>query len=144
MAEPRLGTTNDGKPMHYSVGAIIEKDGKYLLIDRALPPYGWAGIAGHLGDNENPDEALGRKVTEEVGLKVITKKLILKEEVPWNRCRIGVNSHYWWLYKCDTKGNLSIDPEGAKSYGWYSEEEISKLKLEPVWDYWFKKLKITK
>ncbi len=31
-----------------SVGAIIEKDGKFLMIDRVNPPYGWAGVAGHV------------------------------------------------------------------------------------------------
>lgn len=144
MAEPKLGTSSDGKPMHYTVGAVIEKNRKYLLIDRALPPFGWAGIAGHIGDNENPANAILRKIKEEVGLDVITKKLIFKEEVPWNTCRVKVDCHYWWLYECKTKGEVSIDPEGAKSYKWASKKEISKLKLEPVWDYWFKKLHIIK
>lgn len=142
MAEPRLGTSDDGKPMHYTVGAIIERDGKYLLIDRALPPYGWAGVAGHLGDGEDPDDAVVRKVNGEVGLEVITKEILYREEVPWNTCRVGVDCHYWSLYKCKTKGDISIDTEGAKSYDWVSKEEIAKLKLEPVWNYWFRKLRI--
>ena len=142
MAEPRIGTSDDGKPMHYTVGAIIERDGKYLLIDRALPPYGWAGVAGHLSDGEDPDDAIIRKVNEEVGLEVITKKILYREEVPWNTCRLCVDCHYWNLYKCEIKGDVSIDPEGAKSYDWVSKEGISKLKLEPVWNYWFRKLRI--
>lgn len=139
---PKLGTSNDGKKMHYTVGALIERDGKYLLIDRALAPYGWAGPAGHIGDNESPDDAIIRKVNEEVGLEVIAKKILLKKEVPWNTCRDGIDNHYWYLYSCETKGEVSIDPEGAKSYDWVSKEQIAKLGLEPVWNYWFKKLGI--
>lgn len=142
MAEPKLETSSDGKPMHYTVGALIERDGKYLLIDRAVIPYGWAGVAGHLGDDECPDDAIVRKVNEEVSLEVVTKKILLKEEVPWNTCRAGVDYHYWCLYSCETKGEVSINLEGAKSYDWVSKEEIAKLGLEPVWDYWFKKLGI--
>jgi len=142
MAKPKIGISSDGKPMHYTVGALIEKDGKYLLIDRALPPYGWAGPAGHLGEGESPDDAVVRKVNEEVGLEVITKKILFEEEVPWNTCREGIDYHYWYLYACETKGEISIDSEGAKSYDWVSKEQIAKLELEPVWDYWFKKLGI--
>ncbi len=142
MAEPKLGNSSDGKPMHYTVGALIERDGKYLLIDRALIPYGWAGPAGHLGDGESPDDAIIRKVKEEVGLDVVTKKILFEEEVPWNTCRNGVDCHYWYFYSCEARGKVSIDPEGVKSYNWVSKEQIAKLGLEPVWDYWFKKLGI--
>ena len=33
---------------HFSVGAVIKKNGKYLLINRNLYPSGYAGIAGHV------------------------------------------------------------------------------------------------
>lgn len=142
MAKPRLGSSSDGKPMHYSVGALIKRNEKYLLIDRALPPYGWAGVAGHLGDGEHPDDAIIRKVKEEVGLDVIRSKILFKEEVDWNTCREGVDCHYWYLYSCETKGDILISPEGVKSYAWVSKKKIADLKLEPVWNYWFQKLRI--
>lgn len=144
MAEPKLGVSADGEPMHYTVGAVIEKDGKYLVIDRALPPFGWAGVAGHLGDGEDFDNAIVRKVDEEVHLEVTDKKILFREEIPWNTCRGGVDCHLWYLYSCETRGKVAALLEGAKSYDWLSTEEMIKRELEPVWEYWFKKLKIIK
>lgn len=142
MAKPKIDTPKDGNPLHYSVGAVIESKGKYLLIDRALPPYGWAGIAGHLGEGEEPDRGIIRKVKEESGLEVITKKLLFTEEIPWNTCKEGINRHIWRVYECKIKGEVNIDKQGAKSYGWISSSYLPMLRLEPVWEYWFKKLGI--
>ncbi len=132
----------DGKTIHASVGAVIERDGKYLLIDRAAPPYGFAGIAGHIADGETPEQALVRKVQEEVGAKVETHELLYEELVDWNWCSAGAAGHYWHVFNCTFSGVLKENPEAAKSMGWYTPEEIQKLVMEPVWDYWFKKLKI--
>ena len=60
MAKPKEGKTKDGTPMHFSVGALIERDGQYLLIDRAVPPFGFAGVAGHIDDGED-EEIVERK-----------------------------------------------------------------------------------
>ena len=141
MTKPKLRIVND-KPTHYTVGAIIEKDNKYLLIDRALPPYGWAGIAGHIGDDENPDDAIIRKVLEESNLDVINRYLLLEEIIPWNTCRDDIDQHHWFLYNCLTEGKVNPNPDGIKSFQWAFKEEISKLNLEPVWDYLFRKLNI--
>jgi len=142
MAIPKQGKGRDGKLMHYSVGALIKKDGKYLLIDRVQPPFGFAGIAGHIDEGENPEQALKREVEEESGLKIEKYKLLFEEELDWNWCSKGVGIHYWYLYECDVSGKIKENYTETKSIGWYSAEEIKKLKLEPVWEYWFKKIKI--
>lgn len=142
MAKPKEGKTNSGEQMHYSVGALIEKDSKYLLIDRAVPPLGFAGIAGHIDEGEDALEALKREAEEESGLQISNCEQLFEEELDWNWCSKGVNSHYWYLFKCDVSGELQRSERETKSIGWYSEEEIKKLKLEPVWEYWFKKIKI--
>ncbi|MFC1613372.1 NUDIX hydrolase, partial [Patescibacteria group bacterium] len=131
-----------GKKMHYSVGALIEKDGKYLLIDRVNPPYGFSGIAGHIDENENETEALIREVKEESGLKVIKHSLLFEEEVDGNECHRGIKTHYWYVFNCDVVGEISQNEREVKSIGWYTKEQIRDLKLEPVWEYWFKKLKL--
>ena len=51
MAKPKEEIKDENK-IHFSVGALIEKDNKYLLIDRATPPLGFAGIAGHIEEGE--------------------------------------------------------------------------------------------
>ena len=137
---PKTGTGFSGQQMHYSVGAIIEVGGKYLLIDRDMEPLGFAGIAGHINENESPEEALIRKVEEESSLKVDKFHLVFEEEVPWNWCRVGVKTHYWYLFRCKVAGDPQNNPLASKTIGWYTPDEMKKLKWEPVWKYWFEKL----
>ena len=126
--------------MHYSVGALIENDGKYLLIDRAKPPFGFAGVAGHIDTGENELEALMREVKEESGLEVKSYELLFEEELDWNECRHGVKVHYWRLFRCVVVGELVRNLQETKSIKWYSLEQIRNLPLEPVWKYWFDKI----
>lgn len=140
MGVPKSGKSETGEGMHYSVGALIERDGKYLLIDRAIPPYGFAGIAGHIDKGETPEEALKREVREESGLEVKNHDLLFEEELDWNWCSKGVGVHYWYLFECEAEGELKRNGRETKSIGWYSLNEIRELELEEVWGYWFKKL----
>lgn len=139
---PKEGKTKDGKPVHYSVGALIKRDGRYLLIDRTNIPFGFAGLAGHIDEGEDELTAVEREVKEESGLTIVRSTLLFEEELDWNRCGRNVSSHYWYLFACDVSGEPVLDPEEAVSMGWYTPEEIKKLVLEPAWEYWFKKLDI--
>jgi len=139
---PKQGTSKKGLPMHYSVGALIKKDNKYLLIDRKISPYGFAGPAGHIDEGEFPEESIIREVKEETGLKVVKHSLIFEEEINWNWCSKGVKIHYWYLFKCETSGEIKRNMRETKLIGLFSESEIKNLKLEPVWKYWFEKLKV--
>ncbi len=140
MAKPKEGKSRDGEVMHFSVGALIEHDGKYLLIDRAVPPFGFAGIAGHMDEGENPVQAVAREVKEETGLTVNDPQLLFEEELDWNWCNKGITAHYWYLFQCPSSGEEERNERETKSLGWYSKDDIKALKLEPVWEYWFKKL----
>lgn len=142
MPDPKTGKSRDGRKMHYSVGALIESYGKYLLIDRRKEPFGFAGIAGHVDEGEEALQALKREVLEETGLKAEEAELLLEEEVPWNWCRRGIKVHYWYLYKCKVSGEAKQNKEEEKSIAWYSVEEIKKLELEEVWKHWLEKLGI--
>lgn len=128
--------------MHYSVGALIKQGGKYLLIDRVKPPLGFAGLAGHVDEDETPEQALKREVEEESALKVEKYKLLFEEELDWNWCSKNMNVHYWYLYDCEVSGAMKQNFAETKSIGWYTRNDIRQLKLEPVWEYWFKKLNI--
>lgn len=132
----------DGVAMHYSVGALIEKDGKYLLIDRVKVPLGFAGLAGHVDEGEEETQALKREVKEESGLDVEKCNLLFEEELDWNTCGRGIGIHHWYLFECVVSGELKRDDSEAKSIGWYTKDEVKKLELEPAWEYWFKKLNI--
>ncbi len=43
MKNYKASTASNRQELHYSVGAIVEHDGKYLLVDRVNPPFGFAG-----------------------------------------------------------------------------------------------------
>lgn len=142
MAVPKEAKSKNNQPMHFSVGALIQKDGQYLLVDRAVPPLGYAGLAGHVDEGEEPIEAIKREVEEESGLKAESYKLLFEEELDWNWCARGMKTHYWYLYKCEVSGKIKQNKRETKSIGWYLPAQIKRLKLEPAWEYWFKKLKI--
>jgi 8-oxo-dGTP diphosphatase len=142
MPTPKTGTSKNGKEMHYSVGALIEQKGTYLLIDRVHPPPGFAGPAGHIDEGEDDRTALYREIKEETGLTITSHELLFDEEVTENVCHRKVAVHYWKVFSCTVTGELQPNKKEAKSINWYTPEEIQNLNLEPVWVQWFKKLKI--
>ena len=142
MARPKEGKTTDGNILHYSVGAIIKRDDKYLLIDRTNVSLGFAGLAGHIDEGEDATQSLKREVKEESGLNVESEKLIGEEMVSNVSCVHGISDHHWYVFECTVSGEVVKDAHEAKSIDWYTKDEIQNLKFEPSWDYWFKKLRI--
>jgi len=140
MSQPKITKHKDGKITHHSVGALIEHEDKHLLIDRANPPLGFAGIAGHIDEGEDDLTALRREIKEESGLDLEDAELLYSEFLESNVCKRGVRGHDWKLYRCKVSGNIVENHEETKSIGWHSVEQIKELQLEPVWDYWMKKL----
>lgn len=129
--------------MHTSIGAIIKKEDKILLINRAAFPFGWACPAGHKNKNETLEQALKREIKEEVGLEINNFKLLIHEFVDWNECVKGVKGHDWYVYEAgEWEGEVKRDMRETKDIGWFSVDEIKQLDLEEIWQYWFKKLGI--
>lgn len=141
MSDPKIGQYG-GRQIHYSVGAVIERGGKYLLIERGVPPPGFAGVAGHLDEGEDEKEAIVREVEEETGLRVERAELVGEDFLEWNWCSKGVTGHYWYVFACEVSGDIARDERETKSVGWYGAEEIKALPLEDAWKYWFEKLNI--
>ena len=139
MPAPKQEIRN-GHAIHFSVGALIKKDGEYLLINHKV--CGYAGVAGHIDEGEEPLQALYREVEEESGLKIENHALVIDEFVPWNWCSKGVTGHHWYLYDCTVSGSVKQNVEETKSIGWYTVEQIKELTLEPVWEQWFNRLNI--
>lgn len=145
-----------------SVGMIIKKDGRILLIERRKPPFGFAPPAGHL-DGDTFDHSAVRETEEEVGLKTENIKL-LSEGRKENKCRrTGGDWHYWKIYEVVSEGEVKRSEDETKQAGWFSAEQIKQLAqktqgyvdrkisedewqqspgLEPVWCEWFKELGI--
>lgn len=131
----------DGTLRHFSIGAMIKKDNKYLLFKRRKFPFVWVNPAGHLYKNENPEIATIREVEEETGLRVKSIKLLFEEELASDPCRRGVDVHYWRLYLCECEGMLRECSEAEpNTLGWYKPDEIAKFELSNPTKHFFKKM----
>lgn len=128
--------------MHSAAGAIIKQNGKILMLDRLSIPLGWACPAGHIEEGETPEETLIREIKEETNLNVNKYKLLIHEAVPFGTCGRGFTGHDWYVYEItDWQGEIKLSSE-HRAIGWKSIEEIKRLQLEEVWEYFLKKMKI--
>jgi ADP-ribose pyrophosphatase YjhB (NUDIX family) len=141
MAEPKVIKKENGELCHPCIGAVIIKNNQILMLDREKPPFGWACIAGHIDEGETSLKALIREIKEESGMEMKSCYLLFEEEIN-NPCRRGVNWHYWYVYKCDVKGEIVIEKEEAKDIRWVYLDKLNKLKLEPVWECILKKIEL--
>lgn len=138
---PATYAGSDGHTMlHYSVGAVIQREDRYLLIERRHGTPGFAGVAGHQEFGESPENAIIREVREETGLIVVDAQLLWAEEVGDDVCRHGVSTHYWQVFSCQVVGTPVPNVDEMNSLGWFNLGEIAHLQLEPVWRRWFVRL----
>ncbi len=132
----------DDELLHYSVGAVIEWEGRVLLFHRKLFPFQYTIIAGHWDLNDlTPESAIVREVREEAGVEIEPEKseivVMLKEP-----CRRGADFHEWRLYQVKVAHHTVTMSEEADIIGWYSPAEIRELDLTIPTEYFLKKLEI--
>jgi len=146
-----------------SVGIIVRKDSQLLLIERKLPPYGFAPPAGHVDDHGSFEEAARIELKEEVGLDV--EELRLRTEgTKTNPCRReGGTWHHWQIFEAKVSGEVSGSDRETKQVGWHNDASLYILGrktedfragiiteeeweaapgIEPIWHEWFKQLDI--
>lgn len=148
---------------HASVGILVFKDDKLLLIERKLFPFGFAPPAGHIDQHGTPEQTAKDELREEVGLHTDSVKLETEGKKN-NRCRrLNGDWHYWYIYKAEAQGEIRGSPDETKRVDWYSNDQIHSLAnrteqytagkisekdwedspgLEVVWLEWFKQLGI--
>ena len=110
------------------VGGVLEKDGKYLLVQEAQEKcYGkWNLPAGHLDPNETIFEAAKREIKEESGLDVELTGV----------CQIGnkkLESDVFVSVIFSTKvlgGDIKFDPDEILDVKWFSYEELLSTKVQ--------------
>ncbi|HUD44750.1 MAG TPA: NUDIX domain-containing protein [Patescibacteria group bacterium] len=150
---------------HKSVGILVWKNEKLLLIERARFPFGFAPPAGHVDADTTFESAAKRELAEETGL-IATSLQVVAMGKKENVCRRTDDKyHEWKIYCVETEGSLKTDPAEVKQVNWlslagirelaaltnrYLKGEISETEwekrpgIEPVWYDWFKELDILK
>jgi len=108
------------------VGGVIEKDGKYLLVQEAQQKaYGkWNIPAGHLDPNETIFDGAKREIKEESGFDVELTGV----------CQIGnqkLTNDTFVSVVFSTKivsGEIKFDPNELLDVKWFTYEEILAMK----------------
>lgn len=148
---------------HTSVGILVFRDGKLLIIDRKRPPLGLAAPAGHVDKHGDPndseekqfEQAAINELKEETGL-IATSLSLISEERMENPCRRPDGTwHFWRIYHAKAVGKLNPSTEETRGHFWCTHEQMEHLLagvpiqlergpagLEPVWLDWFTKIDI--
>lgn len=108
------------------VGGVVEKDGKYLLVQEAQEKCRgkWNIPAGHLDPNETIFDAAKREVKEECGFDVELTGV----------CQIGTikrEDDAWVSVIFSTRvlnGDIKFDPNEILDAKWFTYEEIVNMK----------------
>lgn len=146
-----------------SVGMLVWRNDKLLLIERKKPPFGFAPPAGHLDEDNSFEHSAKRELKEEVGLDSKNIELLIEGRKE-NPCRREDGSwHYWKIYKIEAEGEVKRSEDETKQADFYSKSDIANLAvktekyirgdisedewrkspgLETVWYEWLKQLKI--
>lgn len=110
------------------VGGVIEKDGKFLLVQEAQEKCRgkWNILAGHLDPNENIFDGAKREVFEETGCKVELKSVLqIANKVLENDIWISV------VFSTDLlEENITYDNSEILDAKWFSYEELLNMKDE--------------
>lgn len=125
---------------HSSVGMVVERNGKLLLIERRIFPLTYAFPAGHVDEGEEYQHAAIRELKEEVGLDTKKVELVAEGRVENPCSRPDGTWHYWKVYKIEAEGEVKRSEEETKQVGWFTKEEIRNLPppgFEPIMYEWY-------
>ena len=132
----------DDELLHYSVGVVIEWEGKILLFHRRLFPFRYTIVAGHWDlDDETPETAVAREIVEEAAIEIRLEKPVFVETLK-EPCRRGADFHEWRLYRATVDRNTATLSDEADIIGWYAPDEIRKLDLTIPTKHFLRKLGI--
>ena len=96
-----------------SAGAIVEREGRLILVRSVIPErYDfWVSPGGGVKEGESLEEAAAREVWEEVGLRANVGKLLYIEEFANPDCRF---IKFWFAAEV-TSGEISVAHPEAKA-----------------------------
>ena len=111
------------KTPYLTVDAIIERNGKVLLISRKNPPLGWALPGGFVDYGESVSNALKREIKEETSLIITSFSLLGVYSQPKRDPRFHTVSI---IYSVKVKGTPKAGDD-AKEYQFFDLKKLPKL-----------------
>ena len=114
---------------HKSVGIVVKKDGRVLIIERKKFPAGFALPAGHL-DGDTFEAGAERELREETGIEASKFDCLFSIELP-NPCRRTEGTHHQWqvFRAAEWQGELKRAEDETKSAEWATPERLQGLAL---------------
>ena len=110
--------------------AIVERDGRYLLVLRSNPPsadmYAFPGGRGEEG--ETPAETALRELFEETGIRAEKPSLFATYDLPGREDGPDSPSFRLCVFKVKADAaSVAVASDDAAAVGWYTAGEIEKL-----------------
>lgn len=111
--------------------AILERDGKYLLVLRRNPPSAdmYAFPGGRAEEGETPDETALREFQEETGIAARNPELFSVYDLKTHAPDGSVTSHFFLsVFTVEADADAVAEAaDDAADLGWYSVEEIRRM-----------------
>ena len=127
----RCGFTRYNNPLPSTV-AVIESEGKILLLQRAVPPQigTWDAVGGFLAPNETAEECLIREAREEIGVDIVIHEFLGSHTSVYGST--GLNT-IGLAFKCSIAKRAEIKLSGENlTMRWFHYEELPQLAFSDV------------
>ena len=123
------------RPRQSASSAILERDGRFLLIRRRNPPSAdlYAFPGGRAEPLETPEQTALREFFEETGIAAYDPELFATYDLKTTASDGDIDSHFFlsvFLVKADASTE-AIAAGDAADQGWYTVEEIRALPVAP-------------
>lgn len=111
--------------------AIIHRDGKVFLTRDPRTPDTWELPGGRLNIDESPKDGLKRELFEELGIECQIEQVLYVKQflhvIEGNKRSLVLV----YTASMDTDSPISVEAREVAEYGWFSQEEVAKMKLFP-------------
>ena len=108
----------------HSAGAIIVRDGKYLLLKYKFKTFYWDFPRGNVEEGESEQEAARREIQEETAITELTFFPSFKEKINWTYKRDGkLVEKYVTFFFAETHQKAVRISEEHLDYAWLAYDE---------------------
>jgi 8-oxo-dGTP diphosphatase len=119
--------SESGSAVQHGVVAVIERDGRWLMIRRAeevIAPGYWCFPGGGVEPGESSEQAIVREIREEIGLDIRPECVIFRWERPDRRLALQ-----WWRVSLVDEGQEPCpSPHEVAEIRWVALAELRDLK----------------